>query len=147
MSATGAEKFHQAARQPIKFELLMAARKADGKSLLLRQIVNICPLNSGSKMARKVVSRKAKREEVEAAEAIEKKTKKKKKKAAKKRKSRAKVATPERVRIFWGVYNHTMKRVAKYEFNQKKAAQKRASELSVDGKPHFVQKDKEAIEE
>ena len=41
-----------------------------------------------------------------------------------------------------------MKRVALYEFNQRKAAEKRAAELSPEGKPpHFVQKVKEDIVE
>ena len=41
-----------------------------------------------------------------------------------------------------------MKLVAKYEFNQRKAADKRAGELSPEGKPpHFVQKIKEDIVE
>ena len=41
-----------------------------------------------------------------------------------------------------------MKPVAKYAFNQKKAAQKKASELSAGGKPqHFVAKVKEPVEE
>jgi len=50
--------------------------------------------------------------------------------------------------VFWGVFNHAMKLVAKYEFNQRKAADKRAKDLSPEGKPpHFVQKIKEDIVE
>ena len=50
--------------------------------------------------------------------------------------------------MYWGVFNHAMKLVAKYEFNQRKAADKRAGELSPEGKPpHFVQKIKEDIVE
>ncbi|MCA9121372.1 MAG: hypothetical protein KDK74_06035 [Cephaloticoccus sp.] len=100
-------------------------------------------------MARKVVSRKALREEAEAAEALEKAeggTTKKKKKAPAKRKKKA--AAEVRVKLFYGVFNQSLKRVALYEFNQKKQAEKKAVELSKDGKtPHFVQKVKEAIEE
>lgn len=71
---------------------------------------------------------------------------KKKKKA--KRKSRAKAAVVIRKKLFWGVFNHAMKRVALYEFNQRKAAEKRAKELSPEGKPpHFVQKVKEEVTE
>jgi len=70
---------------------------------------------------------------------------KKKKKA--KRKSKKKVAEDVRLRVFWGVFNHAMKRVALYDFNQRKAAEKRAKELSPEGKPpHFVQKIKEEID-
>lgn len=66
----------------------------------------------------------------------------------KKRKTRKKKAEVTRRKLFWGVFNHSMKRVALYEFNQKKAAEKRALELSPEGKPpHFVQKVKEDIVE
>ena len=94
-------------------------------------------------MARKVVNRKALREEAEAAEAAEKPKKKKAK-----RKSRAKEPVEVRMKLYWGVFSQTMKRVALYEFSQKKAADQKAKDLSKDGKsPHFVQKVKEAIEE
>jgi len=66
----------------------------------------------------------------------------------KKRKSRTKAAEVIRRKLYWGVFNHAMKRVALYEFNQRKAAEKRAKELSPEGKPpHFVQKVKEDIVE
>ncbi len=93
-------------------------------------------------MARKVVSRKEKRAEVEAAE---KKTKKKK--APTKRKSRAKAAKEVRLKAYWGVFNQSLKRVALFEFNERKKAQKKAEELSAAKSPHFVQPVKEAIEE
>ncbi len=97
-------------------------------------------------MARKVVNRKALREEAEAAEAAEGKTAKKKKKA--KRKSRKKEPEDIRMKLFWGVFSQSMKRVALYDFTQKKQAEKKAVELSKDGKsPHFVQKVKEAVTE
>ena len=97
-------------------------------------------------MARKVVNRRALREEVEAAEAAEKAAgdaKPVKKKATRKRK---KEPAEVRVKLFWGVFNQSLKRVALYEFNQKKQAEKKASELS-EKSPHFVQKVKEVIEE
>jgi hypothetical protein len=95
-------------------------------------------------MARKVVNRKALREEAEAAE----KKAPKKKKAKTKRKSRAKDAADIRMKLFWGVFNQSMKRVALYDFSQKKEAAKKAADLSASGKsPHFVQKVKEVIEE
>ncbi len=105
-------------------------------------------------MARKTVSRKKLRAESEAAE--KKKTKKKKKKAAKKKaakkkkkaKRRSKKNIVVRLRLFWGVFNQSMKRVALYEFNQRKQAEKKAEDLSKSGKsPHFVQRVKEEIEE
>ncbi len=107
-------------------------------------------------MARKVVNRKELRAENDAAEAKAAAEgaeegadgkKKKAKKPAVKRKSRAKSTEPARKMLFWGVYNQSLKRVAKYDFTQKKAAEAKAAELSTGGKsPHFVQKCKEEIE-
>jgi hypothetical protein len=98
-------------------------------------------------MARKVVSRKELRAEAEAAEAAGV-TKKKKAKAPVKRKSRKKVAAEVRLKAFWGVFNQGMKRVATFEYNEKKEAEKKAEALSQNGKsPHFVQLVKEVIEE
>jgi hypothetical protein len=115
-------------------------------------------------MARKVVNRKELRAEAEAAEALQaaagadgeagetkgKKAAKPKgeKKAPVKRKSRAKSQEPERRRLFWGVFNQSLKRVALFDHTQKKAAETKATELSASGKsPHFVMKVKEAIAE
>lgn len=102
-------------------------------------------------MARKTASIKDKRAEAEAAEAMEKAAPKKKKKAAKKktaRKSRAKAAAEVRLKAFWGVFNQSLKRVALYDYAQKKEAMKKAEELTAKGKsPHFVQPVKEVIEE
>ena len=66
----------------------------------------------------------------------------------KKRKTRKKATEVVKLKLYWGVYNHAMKLVAKYEFNQRKAAEQRAEELSPEGKPpHFVQKIKEEFVE
>lgn len=100
-------------------------------------------------MARKVVNRKALREEVEAAEKAGVTKAPKKKTPTKKRpsKARSKDVAPQRKKIFWGVFTEGLRRVATFEFDQKKAAEKKAKELSQGGKsPHFVQKIKEAIE-
>lgn len=98
-------------------------------------------------MARKIVNRRELRAEVEAAEKAE--AKKPVKKKAAKRKSRAKkVAAAVRMKLFWGVFNQSLKRVALYEFNQRKQAEKKAADLTKSAKtPHFVQRVKEAIEE
>jgi|SRR5688572_18812193 len=106
-------------------------------------------------MARKVVNRKELRAEAEAAEALGtaaegeagKKTKAKaEKKAPAKRKSRSKTAEPERRKLFWGVFNQSAKRVALFDFSQRKAAEAKATELTANGKnQHFVMKVKEAI--
>ncbi len=110
-------------------------------------------------MARKIVNRKELRAEAEAAEAAEKSGVKKKKKKVKKkasetkkkptkRKSRAKAAANIRLKLYWGVFSQSLKRVALFEFNQRKQAEQKATDLSKSGKsPHFVQRVKEAIEE
>ena len=105
-------------------------------------------------MARKIVNRKELRAEVEAAEAAEKaegiKSPKKKtvKKKAAPRKSRAKKAAVDvQMKAFWGVFNQSLKRIALYEYSQKKVAEQKAVDLSKDGKtPHFVMKVKEALD-
>ena len=99
-------------------------------------------------MARKVVNRKALREEAEAAEAAESEAPKKKAKKKAKRKSRARAAVEDRKKLFWGVFSQSLKRVALFEFDQKKEADKKAEELNKSGKsPHFVMKVKEVITE
>jgi hypothetical protein len=101
-------------------------------------------------MARKVVNRKQLRDEATAAEKLGAAdgTAAPKKKAPTKRKSRAKEPVEMRMKLFWGVYNQSMKLVAKYEYSQKKHAEQKAEALSTGGKsPHFVQKVKEAVEE
>ncbi len=100
-------------------------------------------------MARKLVNRKELREQAEAAEKAEDGKKKVKKKAVK-RKTRKKKVDPAdlRVKLFWGVFNQSLKRIALYEFSQKKQAEKKAADLSASGKsPHFVQRVKEIIED
>ncbi len=75
-----------------------------------------------------------------------KKKAKAKKKPAKKRASRA--AKVIRLKAFWGVFNQSLKRVAMFEFHERKLADKKAADLGKGGKsPHFVQPVKEAIEE
>ena len=95
-------------------------------------------------MARKVVNRKAARAEAEAAEAAEAEAPKKKAKKKTKRKSRKAAPEDIRMKLFWGVFNQSMKRVALFEFNQKKQAEKKAAQLS-EKSPHFVQKVKEEV--
>jgi hypothetical protein len=103
-------------------------------------------------MARKVVNRKAKAAEVEAAAALDKASTKKatkNKAAARKttRKSKSKAAEDVRKKLYWGVFSQNLKRVAVFEFDQKEEADARAEELSKGGKsPHFIQKVKEEIQ-
>ena len=65
-----------------------------------------------------------------------------------KKKAVKRVRTPKEVRLkaFWGVFNQTMRRVALFEFNERKKADQKAEELTKSGKsPHFVQPVKEQI--
>jgi hypothetical protein len=102
-------------------------------------------------MARKTVSHKELRREVEAAERAEAdkpKTAKKKAAGETKRKSRAKTPKEVRLKAFWGVFNQSMKRVSVFEYNQRKQADQKATELTTNQKtPHFVQLVKEVIQE
>ncbi|MBN1590221.1 MAG: hypothetical protein JW888_11965 [Pirellulales bacterium] len=104
-------------------------------------------------MARKIVNRKELREQNEAAEKAEasakKKVKKKEvKKKATKRKSRAKTVKEVRLKAFWGVFSQSLRRVALFEYSERKAADKKAEELSGSQRtPHFVKLVKEVIEE
>jgi hypothetical protein len=102
----------------------------------------------------KIISRKEKRAEAEAAERKGRTTAKKNdskttvKKEPAKRKSRAKSTKEVRLKAFWGVFNQSLKRVALYEYSEKKEADKKAKELTASGKsPHFVQPVKEAVQE
>jgi hypothetical protein len=108
-------------------------------------------------MARKIVNRKELRAQVEAAEARGKTAKKEKpakekkekavkepKKAAPKKPSRKKTVKEARMKAYWGVFSPAMKRLAMFEYADKKAAEKKASEL---GATHFIQLVKEAIAE
>ena len=110
-------------------------------------------------MARKVASRKEK--PAKAKPAVKKKSAQAKrapakkaaakgtpgKKAPPKRKSRPKSSKDVRLKAFWGVFNQSLKRVALFEYNEKKLAEKAAKELTASGKsPHFVQPVKEQIQ-
>jgi hypothetical protein len=113
-------------------------------------------------MARKTVNRKALRAEVEAAEAQGKTVKKtkatgdkkkaaakppkvpKEKKPAAKKTTRKKAAKETRMKAYWGVFNQAMKKLVTFEYADKRAAEKKATEL---GPNHFVQLLKEPIAE
>jgi pyruvate/2-oxoglutarate dehydrogenase complex dihydrolipoamide acyltransferase (E2) component len=100
-------------------------------------------------MGRKILNRKELREENETAErAAAAQPKAAAKKAPAKRKSRAKVVKEVRLKAFWGVFNQSMRRMALFEYSQRKEADKKAADLSESQKsPHFVQIVKEVIEE
>ena len=111
-------------------------------------------------MARKIVNRKELRAQADAAEArgkskksaAEKPAKAKKEKAAKEPKkpaaktSRRKVAKETRLKAFWGVFTQAMKRVAMFDYADRKAADKKAAELVASQRVHhFVGLVKEPI--
>ena len=118
-------------------------------------------------MARKVVNRKELRAQNDAAEAREKTKKSPKEKATKektpkakkekvakdptkaaKKPSRKKTAKEARMKAYWGVYNQGMKRLAMFEYSDKKAAEKKAADLMASSRTnHFIQLVKEAITE
>jgi hypothetical protein len=75
---------------------------------------------------------------------VDKKSPIQKKKAPK----RARGPKEVRLKAYWGVFNQTMRRVALFEFNERKKADQKAEELTKSGKsPHFVQSVKEQIVE
>jgi hypothetical protein len=102
-------------------------------------------------MARKIVNRRELRDQADAAAERGEETAKKKPADKEKapRKSRAKKKTGDvRLKAFWGVFNQSLKRVALYEYSDKRQADKKAAELSSGGKsPHFVKPVKEVIQE
>lgn len=115
-------------------------------------------------MARKVVNRKELRAQADAAEAREKSGGKKEKpakekaakeagakepkKAAAKKPARKKVAKEARLKAYWGVFNPAMKRLVLFEYADKKAAEKKAADLTASSRAqHFIQLVKEAIAE
>ena len=99
-------------------------------------------------MARKIMNRRELRDQADAAAAAGEAPVKKAAKEKAPRKSRAKKKTGEvRLKAFWGVFNQSLKRVALYEYSDRKQADKKAAELNASGKsPHFVKPVKEAIE-
>ena len=114
-------------------------------------------------MARKVVNRKELRAQADAAEArgktksaakekapkaAKEKKAKEPKKVGEKKPARKKVAKEARMKAYWGVFNSGMKRLALFEYADKKAAEKKVQELIGSSRAHhFVQLVKEAISE
>ena len=73
--------------------------------------------------------------------------KKKATETKKKPAKRTRAAKEIRLKAYWGVFNQSLRRVALFEFNERKQADKKAQDLTKSGKsPHFVQPVKEAIE-
>jgi hypothetical protein len=56
-----------------------------------------------------------------------------------------KAAAEPRIKLYWGVFNQHLKRVAVFEYQDIKKAEKHAKDLSKDGSDHFLQKIKEVV--
>ncbi len=106
-------------------------------------------------MARRVLDRKALREQAEAAEKNKRSAEEggTEKEAAKKasaktpRKSRAKAAKTYKLVAVWGVFNQTMVQVQTFDYSRRADAEKAAQELTESKKvPHFVQLVKQQVE-
>jgi hypothetical protein len=99
-------------------------------------------------MARKILNRKEMRQETEAAERLEAGKPAAEKKPPAKRKTRSKAAKEVRLKAFWGVFNQSLRRIALFEYSQRREADKKAQDLTESQRsPHFVQLVKEVIEE
>lgn len=129
-------------------------KKVAGKSAPTKT----APAKKGTPVKKKVVKVKKKVAAGGAAKTggIKKKVKKKvvvegkkaapvKKKVVKPRRAAKQI----RLKMFWGVFNQSLRRVALFEFNERKKADDKATELSnnAKGTPHFVMPVKEQIEE
>ena len=83
-------------------------------------------------MAKKILNRKELRAKTTRPKPRgEKGEKKAAKKAPAKRKSRAKMPKEVRLKAFWAVYNQSMKPIMKFEYNERKYADKKAAELKI----------------
>ena len=63
---------------------------------------------------------------------------------AKPKRTRKPAAEP-RIKLYWGVFNQHLKRVAVFEYQDQKKAEKHAKDLSKEGHDHFLQKIKEVV--
>jgi len=97
---------------------------------------------------KKAVKKTVKKATKKAAAAKEAPAKEKAAKKAAKRAPRKKVVKEVRLKAYWGVFNGSLKRVAVFEYADKRAAEKKAKELSGGSKGvHFIQLVKEPITE
>ena len=114
-----------------------AAKKAVKKAPVKKTVAKKAAPKAAAPVKKKVVKKVAKKADASKNGVVEKK------------KVVKRVRTKEvRLKAFWGVFNQTMRRVAIFEFNDRKGADKKADELTKSGKsPHFVQLVKEQIVE
>ena len=95
-------------------------------------------------MGRRVPNRMELRSQAEAADVA-----KKREPTSKKRTAQSKRASKVvRLKAYWGVFDHTLKQVALFEYRQREDADNRAGELAAKkNKPHVVQLVKEKMED
>ena len=100
---------------------------------------------TAAKAVKKTTKKKATKK-VAKKKAAKKVAKKAAKKVAKKRATRKKVVKDVRLKAYWGVFNSGLKRLAVFEYADKRAAEKKAKELANGPKGnHFIQLVKEPI--
>lgn len=58
-----------------------------------------------------------------------------------------KAAAEPRIKLYWGVFNQNLKRVAVFEYDDLKKAEKHCKELCKTSGEHFLQKIKETVTE
>lgn len=140
-----AKKKAPPAKKPVKKAAVPSAKKpAGGKKVAPKKAVV-------KKPAAKPVAAKAAAKAAPAKVAPAKPAKKVAGPAIKKVKKEGapkRVRTPKVVRLkaFWGVVNQSLRRIATFEYNERKQADKKAEELSKSAKsPHFVILVKEEI--
>jgi hypothetical protein len=127
------------AKKPAKKAAPVKKVKKVKKKVAVKAAAKAAPVKTTKKVKKLV-----KKGEKPAKPAAEKKPPAEKKKAVK----RVRVPKEVRLKAFWGVFNQTMRRVALFEFNERKKADQKAEELTKSGKsPHFVQPVKEQIVE
>ena len=134
-------------KAPVKKGAKAAAKPAGGKKKVAKKAVKKAPAPVKKKVVKKAAAAVATKKAV--AKKAVKKVAASADGAPVKKKVVKRVRTKEvRLKAFWGVFNQTMRRVAVFEFGDRKGADKKADELTKSGKsPHFVQLVKEQIVE
>lgn len=131
-------------KAPVKKAAKAVAKPVGAKKKVAKKVVKKAPAPVKKKVVKKAAPAAATKKVVKKAV---KKVAASKDGAPVKKKVVKRVRTKEvRLKAFWGVFNQTMRRVAVFEFGDRKEADKKADDLTKSGKsPHFVQLVKEQI--
>ncbi|MBA4015800.1 MAG: hypothetical protein C0483_01290 [Pirellula sp.] len=117
--------------------------KPAAKPVAAKAAVKEAPKSAAAKGKEAVKAKDAKLKDVKAKDAAKVKEPKPPKEPTKRKRKGAGVI---RLKAYWGVFNQGLKRVAVFEYAERKNADKKAADLSVSSKqPHFVQLVKEII--